>query len=259
MFVNTQKMKIFDSFYFPYEKKIKEKNLFKNKIEKKFFIKNGNNIIFNTKLLIDNSYSEYFKSRDYTFSFLLPIEELNNNERKKFFKYLNIYKIKNLVIHPYLQNLTEKKLTSFLSKYKKFLIGKNLIISTAIGSDKIYNIYPLKLTNLVLKKKIFKNIIASHMGGYKIYELIALMDTYDNLFCDTSFSLVYWHESNLIYDQNFLISKFKKRVLYGSDNPFINRIESRKKHNLFFKKFNYSKKIVESLLYKNAEQIFKKN
>ena len=79
-------------------------------------------------------------------------------------------------MHPYLQNIDNKKI-NFLCKKRNIKLFKNFnfIISSAIGTKKIYKINPLEVAFRV--SETFKNskIVLSHFGGFKILEAINLM------------------------------------------------------------------------------------
>jgi len=65
-------------------------------------------------------------------------------------------------------------------------------------------------------------IILAHGGGPRVFDAMSLMNEYDDVYMDLSFSLKYWWNSSVIDDYAFALRKLKgKNVLYGSDYPYV--------------------------------------
>ena len=251
-------IKYFDSFFYPYKNFLDDKKLIKIKyLDKDLFkIKNCTYVIMNPNLLISKDYSKYIISNKKRIISILPINIFKTKDLKNFLIRLNKIGVKNLVIHPYLQEI--KNLRQ-LNTIKDFIKEKNfnIFVSTAIGSKKLYQIKPLEILNMVLDLNIFNKVVASHMGGFKVKELICLMDQYKNLYADTSFSLPYWKDSSVETDQSFLIKRFNNRVLYASDSPYMKKNFALKCHQYFLKKYNFTNKQKNNLMFDNARRFFK--
>ena len=77
-----------------------------------------------------------------------------------------------------------------------------------------------------------------------------------NIYLDTSFSLPYYIGSSLETDYAFAYKKIgTHKILYGSDNPYVNPAISLKAHMSFFEKYNFSPKEIEDILYNNSQKI----
>ena len=247
-----------DFIRFPLKKKVDEKMLFKTKnlyFKKDRIFKKINFLIYNFDLLkkIDLPID-----KNLYYSSILPLTVLNQNNLKKYLNIMTEKNIKNICLHPYLQNIDDKKI-NFLCKKKNIkLFDKfNFIIATAIGTKKMYKNNPLKVAFRI--SETFKNnkIVLSHFGGFKILEAINLMKNNKNIYADMSFSHIFWKNTSFEIDLIYAINQFPNKIFYGSDFPYC----SVKKSYIYLMNFLRKKKIKENIIkkifFKNAEKFLK--
>tara|TARA_B100001059_G_scaffold184405_1_gene185963 strand:+ start:519 stop:1307 length:789 start_codon:yes stop_codon:yes gene_type:complete len=259
-------MKIIDFFHFSILNK-NEEDLFKLSyvkfirfLEALNFKKASHYVIpiFDNSILKQKKFINFFKSNlnSNKFSFLfMP----NLKSKTLEIDLLNIKKLgfKGIVFHPYLQK--NDSINKNILQIIKFCKKNNIFICVccAYGSKDIYTIYPLKLVSEIAK--IFDGkIIIIHSGGLKIFESMLLAEAHKNIYLETSFSLLYWKNSSIEKDFGYVYQKIgAKKIIFGSDNPFMDMNESIKFKKYFFKKNQFSKNDLSKIFYKNAQNFIK--
>jgi uncharacterized protein len=125
--------------------------------------------------------------------------------------------------HPYSQQIVESDWLSIL-EISKEAEKRNLLIyvCTSFGTSKMHMHNGMGLA-CKLAEHIHKTpIILLHSGGTKIYEAMLLADDKSNVFLETSFTINYFENSPLWEDIAYAFRKIGlKRVLYGSDFPYV--------------------------------------
>lgn len=160
------------------------------------------------------------------------------------------------VVHPYLQEID----ANGLLKIKQFLQSgalneRPVFVCTAIGSQRIYDIEPLKVAQKIASW-IDSPVILAHCGGAKIIDALLLADAYPHIYLETSFSLAYWQGSSVEQDIAFAMKKLgAKRWLYGSDAPYCSEAAALQAHQLFFEKFGFDDNFQEWVQGLSAKQI----
>lgn len=160
------------------------------------------------------------------------------------------------VIHPYLQNLNQ----SSLAAIKTFLCsddlaGRPVFVCTAIGSQKLYTIDPLKIAAEVASW-VSSPVILAHCGGAKIIEAFLLADAYPHVFLETSFSLAFWQGSSVEQDIAFAMKKLgAERWLYGSDAPYCDEQTALNAHQQFFDHFGFDQNFQDGVMGRTAKNI----
>jgi predicted TIM-barrel fold metal-dependent hydrolase len=96
-------------------------------------------------------------------------------------------------------------------------------------------------------------IVIIHSGGYRIIEAMLLALDKKNVILDTSFSLNYYLGSSLEKDYAFAYKRMgAKRVLFGSDVPYVNFEDVVSQQLDFFNRFGFSSADLDDIFYKNA-------
>ena len=158
------------------------------------------------------------------------------------------------VLHPYLQDLSELQgLQQCISA--GIIAGRPVFVSTAIGSQKMYRIFPLKVADAVAQL-LSSPVVLAHAGGAKVLEALLIADANPHVYLETSFSLHYWQGSSVENDLAFAVKKLgSHRCLYGSDAPFCSEHEALEAHVNFFDKHNFSDSCVNNIMHQNAQQL----
>ena len=255
-------MEILDSFLHPITKPSEEglfdisnSLLFKNLeyLKKQMSFNNvvkSNVILFNHELVE----SLTLNSKNFYFSVLANFREYEDEE---YFGLLIQKNVKNIVFHPYLQNITKRNWNDCINFAKKAeTLGFIITICTAYGSKKIYDIDILPFA-LSIANNINSPIIFSHFGGLKILDAMLIAENFTNIYFDTSFSLSYWMGSSIEKDIAFVINKIGvNRFLFGSDFPFVNMSKTIEDHINFLNKWKFSSNETELVMKINAEELY---
>lgn len=187
-------------------------------------------------------------------SVLLDFRDIN------IFQILDRYKllgIKALVLHPYLQKITQSDWSSItrIAEYAE-RIGFFFIICSAYGSNDIYRYQVLPFAK-EFSETINAPIVLAHCGGAKILEALLIADSQKNIFLETSFSLSYWNGSTIADDIAFSMRKLgSNRWLYGSDAPFIDAKVAIDDHINFLQSRRFSDVDIEQIMGKTACEYF---
>lgn len=163
--------------------------------------------------------------------------------------------IKVIKILPYEQKIS-RKIYPEIVKIAKLAKKKKMILSicSTYGSKLVYATNGVELAAYI-KTKVDIPIILAHAGGPKIFDAMILALEYEDVFLDLSFSLKSWWGSSQIKDYAFAIKKLDyKKCFYGSDYPYVGFEESLKYFLRLSKKYNFSKKGRDNILYSNFEE-----
>jgi len=160
--------------------------------------------------------------------------------------------IKIIKLLPYEQKITRDKfdrvidLATYLSEKKMVLT-----ICSTYGSKFLFDTNGPELAAYI-KKYVDIPIILAHGGGPKVFDAMSLALSYDDIYLDTSFSLIYWSGSSVIQDFAFALKKLEcERIFYGSDYPNIGFDESLTNFKDFLRTYNFSMEEEENLLFNN--------
>ena len=189
---------------------------------------------------------------------LLDMNPNKSNLIKRFEKYITKYNFWGLKLHPRLNNfnlLNEKvlKLVNVAGRLNKPVIvdcfpDGNSLINNFNPSD--YGILSNHCKNT--------NIIASHMGGHFVIDMMLIAKRCQNLYLNLAYTLLYYRGSSVVQDLIYCINSIKsKKIFYGSDYPdreFLETINFTKKE---FKKFKLKKTYQENIFYNNAREFLK--
>ncbi len=188
------------------------------------------------------------------FSVLLDFR--NPNIFQKLDQY-NQFGHKALVLHPYLQKITQSDWPRILcvAEYANKM-GFFFIICTAYGSQDMYRYKVLPFVK-EFAEGIDGSIVLAHCGGAKILEALLIADSHHNIFLETSFTLSYWNGSSIADDIAFAMKKLgSNRWLYGSDSPFIDFKKAIDDNINFLESRRFSDADIEQIMGKTACEYF---
>lgn len=219
----------------------------------------ANFLLFNTNLF-SKSISSFIKNVNKHFS-QVALTALINFRRYDLLSYLEQVKAqgaKAIMVNSYLQEISE---ADFLQVYKacKFAEENNMIICIdgSYGTSKMYSYDNLKLACFIADLVTKVPIVIIHSGGLRVKEAMLLAFDKPNVWLDTSFSLPFYLNSSLEQDYAFVYKKIgTKRIVYGSDIPYLNSEEAIQTHLDFFQKYKFSTKAIEQIMFENAMELF---
>lgn len=167
-------------------------------------------------------------------------------------------KFKAIKLHPYLQKIGSKDYSLAGELVKKAAkLGMFLVVDCSYGTRYLYEYNGVKLC-AYLSGLISTPIVMAHAGGALALDALSLAMDADNIYLETSFSLNFWQASSIEQDFAFAFKKLgSERCLYGSDAPFVGIKDSLKTANKFFKKYDFTKKDIDNILYNSAKALLK--
>jgi len=164
---------------------------------------------------------------------------------------------KGVVLHPYLQNIDEKKIHVVIELCRQASqLGLLIVVCTAYGGTALYDIQPLRIAQRIADI-VTTPLILSHAGGAKVLDAMLLAEAYPHLLLDTSYSLSYWLGSSVEQDFAFAMKKLGcQRWLFGSDAPFLSQQDAIRDHMLFFKRHSFSETEIDQIMWRNSKQLY---
>mgnify|MGYP001235721398 CR=1 FL=1 len=195
------------------------------------------------------------------FSNLQIYVDINLNKKnyfKNFENYIKKYNFKGLKLHPRLNKyelLSKKtiKIVSFAGE-----VNIPVVIDAFPDGNSIMNKFNVSDYGYLANKCPNTNIIAAHMGGIYLLEMLLVAKRCPNLFLNTAYTLLYFRESSIAKDLIYAINSLKsKKIFYGSDYPdreFNKTIILTKKE---FSKYKLSQIYQNNIFYQNAKNFLK--
>ena len=246
------KNKYFDSCAYPIslnEKKLnfQKKNFLKFKIFK---------ACLNIKNYNQNNFLKINRIIKKT-NFFIPIFHYQNQislNKQINFIFKNNYKI--IKIHPRFLKKDLKKNFLFYKKIFNFCEKKKISImfctfssfeKKVLDYDQLF--YLSKLVNLTSKI----NVVLMHSGGSDLLKYYERFRFKYNVYLDLSYTAQHYYNSSVFKDILFLIKKFDKRLIIGSDYPSLSLDIFIKVNKLFLKKI--SKKKFNNIMKNNLENL----
>ena len=228
------------------ELRLVSKLLKKNKIKNAICLLCSKNKNYN----IDNFKKEINKYKN-----LIPAIELKNNSQISLNKIVK-NKIKLVKIHPRNMGVSINNQEFYIDLSKRiFSSNLNLMFCTLNSFSKYFHLEePLellisKISNLNKRNKI----ILMHAGGTSMLRFYEKFRFDENIIFDLSYTIFHYKKTTLEKDIIFLLKKFDKRVVIGSDYPDISykkyldsvkkilaasKLDKKKKENIIFNNLN---------------------
>lgn len=163
-------------------------------------------------------------------------------------------RIRGIKFHSYVQRITR-------SDYPKVLElcriaqeqNKFIAIDTSFGTSKMYDYDNLELACFICDHIQRAPIILLHSGGARVKEALLLALDKANVFLETSFSVNYFLGSSVEIDLAFAFKKIgAKRVIYGSDFPYVSFKDSLNTTTYLLKKYKFNNLEIADIMRNNA-------
>lgn len=160
--------------------------------------------------------------------------------------------------HSYVQDITIDKYRAAVSLAEAAAdLGMPIFIDTSFGSTKLYDCDNLKLAAQILKQVSSVPVVLLHSGGARALEAMLLAESAENVFLETSFSLVYYASSTVEQDFAFAYKRIgSQRVIYGSDFPYVGFAESRQVTEAFLQRNEFTKEEQRDIFNNTAMKMF---
>jgi uncharacterized protein len=165
--------------------------------------------------------------------------------------------VHTFMFNSYLQKIHETDFAKVLQVCKYAEANKIVVcIDASYGTSKMYTYDNLKLACFVADHITKVPIVIIHSGGYRVMEAMLLAMDKRNVFLDTSFSLNYYLGSSLEQDYAFAYKKLgAKRVLFGSDLPYLKFENAYSEQLDFFNRSGFSSDDLDHIFYKNSVRL----
>lgn len=228
--------------------------------KKDLSVVNGANfLLFNTNLLSESICSfKHDLNNVCQFFYLTNLIDFRRTDCKEYIVKAKEEGVKAIMFNSYLQKICD---SDFISVVETCKIAENLgmiiCIDGSYGTSKMFEYNNCKLACAVSDHISRVPIVIVHSGGYNIIRTMNLALDKKNVWLDTSFSLPFYMESSLEIDFAFAYKKLNyERVVFGSDNPYVNIHSAIETHNQFFIKYNFPSTAIENIFYHNGIELF---
>lgn len=162
--------------------------------------------------------------------------------------------IKGIKIHPYIQKIREddyhilNKLVDSANDR-----GMKLFIDCYCNTYNPYN--GIKIAYDISSRSDI-DIILCHMGGTRICDAIDLARSRENIFLETSFTMSRWKNSSKEVDIGLALNLFHdKKIVYGSDSPYVAMHKSLSDVEYYFEKYNIDAEARDDIRFGNAYRL----
>jgi predicted TIM-barrel fold metal-dependent hydrolase len=164
---------------------------------------------------------------------------------------------RGLSFHSYLQQITPEDYAAVVNLCQQAeQLGLFSGLCTAYGSKRMFDYHSLPLAAKVAEQ-VRGPVLLYHNGGARVLEAMLMCEMWPNLYLETSFSLTYWLGSSVETDLAFAIRKIgARRVMFGSDAPFLPADKALNDHALFFERHGFSPEDRELILGGSARALF---
>ncbi|EMO15714.1 amidohydrolase family protein [Leptospira santarosai str. CBC523] len=220
----------------------------------------ANFMFFNPSLFYEASFEELFKKigASYQNSVFTALIDFRGDNQEVVLERLASVGFRGIKFHPYAQEITSEdweRIVKITERAEKLNLA--IFVCTSFGTSKMHKHNGISLACSISERVSNAPIILLHSGGARLYEAMLLADDKPNIYLDTSFTLNYFNGSKLFEEFAFIYRKIgPKRVLYGSDFPYMPLEESKSVALSLFERNGFSSKEIESVFYNNALEIF---
>ena len=181
---------------------------------------------------------------------LIPVATIRNTKNLKS-EIRNIKELgfKFVKFHP--RNLNIKIGSSFYIKAFKYIreTKLNIMWCTFDGwsTKKMSEINQLDFLTKLINIITPNNILLMHGGGPNLLKYYEKFRFQENVYLDLSYTLIHYQKSSLENDMIFLMNKFDKRLIFGSDFPLFSFNKFKKSLDKLIKKSKVNKLKVKNL------------
>lgn len=219
----------------------------------------GNFLLFNTKLF-NEDVLPFFQAVNGHINIVkyTALIDFRSENVYDYINYLLTAGVHAIMFNSYLQQIDANNFNQVLQvcKYASSK-GLKICIDGSYGTSKMYTYDNMRLA-CVVSDHIFETpIIIVHAGGYRVVEAMLLAADKRNVWLDTSFSLPYYQYSSIEQDFAYVIKKMNyRRVVFGSDHPYIPFGEALSSHLAFFERYGFNDVQTERIMYANALELY---
>lgn len=230
-------------------------------VHKKHFnnINQANILLFNTSLLdhditiLDQEFKGVFEK-----CYMTNLIDFRRTDIEEYIRRAKDSGISAVMFNSYLQKIANKDFESVL---KVCRIAEQLQLIVCIdgsyGTSKMYEYKNMQLACYIADNITKTKIVIVHSGGYNIIPAMLLALDKKNVWLDTSFSLSYYLNSSVEIDFAFAYRKMDyKRIVFGSDHPYIRLEQAISDHQGFFERHKFPSSAVEDIFFNNACSLF---
>jgi len=160
--------------------------------------------------------------------------------------------------HSYIQKISKQNFDKVVNtSLNAEILKMPILFDSSYGGLNMYKYKNIELISYILEKVKKVPVVILHSGGAKVIEAMLLAEACKNVYLDTSFSVPYYLGSSIEKDLAFAYKKIgTHRVLYGSDFPYVNIVDSYEKTLKFFDENKFSEKDQERILSKTSMDVF---
>ena len=195
------------------------------------------------------------KIKNSYFSMLINPKENISMEKLSEYKNAGLTAIQ---FHGYIHKISKENFESVVNiSLNAQILKMPILVDSSYGGLSMYKYKSIELISYILEKVTKVPVVILHSGGAKAIEALLLADACKNVYLDTSFSVPYYLGSSVEKDLAFAYKKIgTNRVLYGSDFPYVDIVDSFENTSKFLELNNFSEKDCESILSKTSNDIF---
>jgi hypothetical protein len=219
----------------------------------------ANFLLFNTRLFNEDvlpffhSVYGYLKQVTYT-----ALVDFRHDHIFDYINCLHAAGVHAIMFNSYLQCITESDFKQVLQvcEYGSSK-GLKICIDGSYGTSKMYTYDNMRLACFIADHIFETPVVIVHAGGYRVIEAMLLAADKRNVWLDTSFSLPYYQGSSIEQDFAYVIKKMDcRRIVFGSDHPYIPFKEALSSYLDFFEKYKFNDVQIEKIIYSNALELF---
>ena len=206
--------------------------------------------IFDKKINFDKIFGK-IKSKTVLANF--RIKKLDNYVQKLIENKINAVKF-----HRYFQDIKDSDIGKCINLVKKLdKLKIPILIDTSYGSEKMYTHNNLEFAIEILKYTKETKVVLLHSGALKVMEAYLISHQFHNVILDTSFSLDFYKNFRILEDYVRVYSKLgPKRIIYGSDFPYVDLKSSINNFLSIMKRCGFSNSEIKLISYKNSKKLF---
>lgn len=218
----------------------------------------ANFLLFNTDLFSENV--EAFKSAAAQRCAYVSMTVLIDFRRPDIKTYLDQVAAAGgrfVMVNSYLQQIGRVDYTKVIDAFVHAAsLGLYICIDGSYGTSRMFAYDNIELACEVAEEISEVPIVIIHSGGLRVLQAMLLALDKENVWLDTSFSLPYYLGSSLEADFAFAYKNMGcKRVVYGSDIPYLNSDKAVELHLDFFKRHQFSEEQVTQIMCSNALEL----
>ncbi len=162
-----------------------------------------------------------------------------------------------VMVNSYLQQIGKEDYTKVIDAFSYAAsLDINICIDGSYGTSRMFAYDNIELACEVAYEISEVPIVIIHSGGLRVLQAMLLALDKENVWLDTSFSLPYYLGSSLETDFAFAYKNMDcKRVVYGSDIPYLNSDKAVELHLDFFNRHQFTEEQVTQIMYTNALEL----